>query len=389
MPQALLGWELGGGLGHFARLRPIAARLLAAGWKVHLASPRRGSAACMFRDLAGRWPGELTLGPAPRAAPAAEPIATDTLADVLALHGYGETDRLLSVAAGWQRLLDRLTPELIVADYTPALCLVARGQARLVTIGSGFTVPPLVDPLPPIRPWDEAVPDISLERERRVLAVCTAIARANGLQRPECVAALLHGDATFPCCLPLLDPYGRRRMVPTHMAYADAIPRAPVPWGERPSRSVLVYLPDQHPLTAVLGQCLTDHLRPASPAGYAADLSQAVAAARLVVHHGGLGTAQAALLAGTPQLILPTHLEDHITARALTRLGVAVALSATGPTSPEQITQALRVLRAEPVATAALSAARAARSMLDGGDTLDAIMAACPHRRRAFACHSR
>jgi hypothetical protein len=54
VPQALLRWELGGGLGHLARLRPIAARLPAAVWRVHLASPRRDGAACMFPDLAGR-----------------------------------------------------------------------------------------------------------------------------------------------------------------------------------------------------------------------------------------------------------------------------------------------------------------------------------------------
>ena len=80
MPQALLGWELGGGLGHLARLRPVASRLLAAGWRVHLAAAQRGGAVTLFRELTQRWPGELTLGPhQARPQSLVRPSPTDTL----------------------------------------------------------------------------------------------------------------------------------------------------------------------------------------------------------------------------------------------------------------------------------------------------------------------
>lgn len=266
---------------------------------------------------------------------------------------------------------------LIVADYAPALCLVARGKARVVVVGSGFTVPPLADPLPPIRPWDEAVPGASLDRERRVLAACTAIARANDLLRPECAAELLHDDATFACCLPPLDPYAHRRPAPTLTPYAGGNPPAPVPLDERPRGSTLVYLPARHPLAEIVGQCLGEQLGPALPNRCAEGFLRAVTAARLVVHHGGLGTAQLALLAGIPQLVLPTHLEDHLTARALTRLGVARTFPAAEPTSAARISRALRDLASQPVAGTALSAAMAARSGRDPEDTLAAVLTAC------------
>ena len=53
-------------------------------------------------------------------------------------------------------------------------------------------------------------------------------------------------------------------------------------------------------------------------------------AARLVIHHGGLSTAVAALLAGTPQLILPWNLEHLVTARGVEAAGVAAVAPVEG-----------------------------------------------------------
>jgi hypothetical protein len=54
-------------------------------------------------------------------------------------------------------------------------------------------------------------------------------------------------------------------------------------------------------------------------------LAELLPRVRLVVHHAGLGTAHAALLAGTPQVVLPERLEHRVTAQALWGLGVAAA----------------------------------------------------------------
>jgi rhamnosyltransferase subunit B len=42
----------------------------------------------------------------------------------------------------------------------------------------------------------------------------------------------------------------------------------------------------------------------------------------LVIHHGGIGTAQTALALGRPQLLVPRHFEQTLTAHRLVQLGV-------------------------------------------------------------------
>jgi UDP:flavonoid glycosyltransferase YjiC (YdhE family) len=49
--------------------------------------------------------------------------------------------------------------------------------------------------------------------------------------------------------------------------------------------------------------------------------------ARLVIHHGGIGTTAEALAAGRPQLVIPFGADQHDNAARLERLGVAVRLA--------------------------------------------------------------
>jgi hypothetical protein len=57
-------------------------------------------------------------------------------------------------------------------------------------------------------------------------------------------------------------------------------------------------------------------------------LSDALANTSMAIHHGGLTTSIGCLLAGIPQLLLPRHLEQQLTAFALQNLGVAEMLTA-------------------------------------------------------------
>jgi UDP:flavonoid glycosyltransferase YjiC (YdhE family) len=66
--------------------------------------------------------------------------------------------------------------------------------------------------------------------------------------------------------------------------------------------------------------------------------------ARLVVHHGGIGTASQALRAGVPHLVLPMAFDQHDNGSRLQRLGVARCLSPShfaGPAVARAIEQLL------------------------------------------------
>lgn len=60
-----------------------------------------------------------------------------------------------------------------------------------------------------------------------------------------------------------------------------------------------------------------------------AKIGDALARARLIVHHGSMLMAEELLIAGRPQALVPLYLEHLLTARALLPLGVAMVLPAT------------------------------------------------------------
>ena len=353
MRSVLIAWELGAGLGHLARLAPIAAACLEAGCRVHLALPAGAPLAWLRARLPATWPGHLTASAVSRL-PAAGPIVpTHTLADVLALLGFAEPAAVAEAARGWSRLLAKLKPDLVIADFAPLAALVARGRVPILMVGNGYTVPPAGDRLPPIAPWVADAPPESRANEERVLGAFGSAARSIGSAPLGNVAALFHGDATHVCTLPQLDPYRPHRRGGCRFPYTVEPPSEPQAWASRPP-AAFVYLPPRHPsLAAALaalaraGLTATVYAGP-SATGPAAQsphatpsLADLLPRVRLVVHHAGLGTAHAALLAGTPQLLLPRRLEHRVTAHALWEMGVAAApVGEEGV--PEAIAAALR-----------------------------------------------
>src|SRR5262249_47480906 len=59
------------------------------------------------------------------------------------------------------------------------------------------------------------------------------------------------------------------------------------------------------------------------------------------VHHGGAGTTTTAARAGTPQVVIPQHYDQHYWARRVHELGVGVAHTGAAPTT-DSLTDALR-----------------------------------------------
>ena len=148
----------------------------------------------------------------------------------------------------------------------------------------------------------------------------------------------------------------------------------------------LIYLPAGHPAQAAviaaheraalpaiawLGgatEDVTSHVRVRqAPIEFVADLPRA----RHVVHHGGLGVAAWALALGVPQVVLPTDLEKHVIAQALSAGGGGVALSA-GATA-ESIARAIEALSR----LAPSPVARIPRERRDALASRRAIAAAC------------
>ena len=71
-----------------------------------------------------------------------------------------------------------------------------------------------------------------------------------------------------------------------------------------------------------------------------------------VVHHGGAGTTTAAALAGSPQVVIPNHYDQHYWAQRVQQLGVGTAHAAGAPAMDSLASALAQSLRPEVAARA-------------------------------------
>jgi len=348
----LLGWEMGGGLGHVGKLLRVADALAAEGCAPVLAGKNLVEPRDLLREVsypvlqAPVWPLRF----------AEKPFLAGSYADILAVHGYAEPDSLLALVRGWQGLIDLVRPALVVADHSPTLCLAAHGVLPVVMIGTGFTIPPAHLP-----EFPRLLPDQpSVVPEGRLLEVVREVQRLRGAASAETLPDLLGAAHRFVTVLPELDVYREVRDAPA----VGPLERLPAP---RPTIAphFFAYLsaemPSCEPILAALAgtgcpgrayvrgadAALRDRLGRQGLELLNRPLSQQdlLREAAVVVHHGGSGLAHAALAAGRPQLLFPAHLEHLLNAQRLHALGVAHYLTGQFPVA--DIGEGLRQLTSE------------------------------------------
>lgn len=355
-------WELGGGLGHVARLVPLIHALREAGHDISVIArnPRRVYETLdeNVRDCSKltfyRTP---TLPPRKQRTSNARPICM-TFADVLVEDGFGSHESLLRYLTDWHGLLAHVAPDLVVSDFAPGANIVVRGAIPLVVVGNGYTVPP-----PGLVPLlDHPLPQNAERNHDHLRSAFTEAARKIGTAGVESVGHLMRGDANFPLTSPLFDPYHGRRPEKVLTPYTLPEVGNPPPFERRAAASVFLYLPASHPhLSIVLGalaaeKCDTLAFIPGfDPAQVRlspdnnihildrpASLADILPRMRLLVHSGGLGLAHAGLVAGNVQIVLPTCLEQELTAMSLARHGAATTCRSAEPMGMEGMSQTVR-----------------------------------------------
>ena len=261
-----------------------------------------------------------------------------SFADILAIRGYADADGLALLVGAWQGLIELSGAALVVGDSSPTLVLAATGMVPVVTVENWFHA----------SPSDAAeFPRIAGGAPRscppgRLLGSIREVQRRRGRPAPETLPGLFAGVRPLRPHLPGTRRLSRRpRPARGRPALAASGAR-----GAPALPSFFAYLAAEYPGADLLLARLAGagvrgeaYLRNASPATIGAcrgagltvhdappPLSEAIARASLVIHHGSLGTAEAALAAGRPQLALPRHLEQEITGRALEGLGVGASM---------------------------------------------------------------
>ncbi len=351
MAHIHFAWELGGGLGHAGRIKPLAIEALRRGHRVTIS----------LRDLV-QTDGMLAEVSAIRLqAPIfthivhGVPSPAINLAEILLTCGYLNARALQGLFTGWRGLLDELKPDLVVGDYSPTAMLAARSLGIPSTgLAIGFYLPPPHLPMPTLRDWERPQPQRMEAAEQQMLTAVNTVLAGVGTAPLTHAAQAIGGDAPLLLTWPELDHYGRTELPagdrwwgPSMSPQGGVAPQWPAGNASR-QPAVFAYLKAGHPdhaavLKALVALgCQTICYMPEVAAGkpqpvvshlihYATgpvNLSQALVDAELCVCHAGEATLAQALLAGVPVFLMPTTSEQFLIARQVAKTGAALNAAA-------------------------------------------------------------
>jgi UDP:flavonoid glycosyltransferase YjiC (YdhE family) len=337
MARILFCWELGGASGHLAIIQTVAERLHALGHELHLAATRANmDRAAVFR--ASALPMTFHAMPAWRHSPRATRDVR-TFAHILRNVGYSDPHQLAFQLRTWKTLLRTVRPDVLVCETSPTALLAAKDMdIATVVIGSGFSIPPRVYPLPDLRFWDPADARALGNDEDELTATINNTLAAAGEAPLSRLRDLFEATHTAICSVPELDTYSARP-VERYVGEMLKLPGIQPPWPDAPKR-VFAYLKTFPELSRFLGEllrrrdvCATIYA-PGVPRSVIdpyrcarvcfvdqpVDVGYILRSASLVVTHGHGLTTQA-LRAGIPVLSFPLLLEQYILARRVSALG--------------------------------------------------------------------
>ncbi len=335
MRTVLFTAELGYGFGHVSRLIAVADALEPLGYRPVFAV----GDVCETFPILGQRPWPVHQAPVTRALPHLAlndaKYKVGRFSDILYFVGYGNADLLTPLVRAWEQLFLAVKPDLIVCDFAPTVTLAARGSIPIVAIGDGFSQPPSTPPVfPTLR--EEAESQLP---EAAILEVVQKVQKARGRTVPEHLPSIVAGDREFVCILPEFDPYLKAapgRTAGPLRPLPEMLPPPP------PGPNVFLYLSGSFEKLTQIGEGLAQ--AEAKGEAYVRNASrkvrdaferigirvlsevlprpafrEAVARARCVVHHGGVGTSQDMLAFGRPQILAPTSFEQQLTSDVLFR----------------------------------------------------------------------
>lgn len=137
----LLATEADEGWGHIAPWESFVAQAIVQGMRVHRAAPNLGQLQTMesWQPGVGLWQAPVLRNALPLL-----PVAPKSWPELLLSLGYADAAQLTGAVRAWVSILVHLKPDVVLADYAPALMAAARVVGvPCLEVGSGFCVPPL------------------------------------------------------------------------------------------------------------------------------------------------------------------------------------------------------------------------------------------------------
>jgi UDP:flavonoid glycosyltransferase YjiC (YdhE family) len=274
-------------------------------------------------------------------------------AQILLRAGFWHPPTLRTRLQDWLRLFEACGAEFILAEHAPGALLAARlAGLRRAAIGTGFTVPPLVTPMPGIQPWLAYPQERLLQIETEFLVHVNPVLADLGGEPLTAVADIFTGTEIFLCTFAGLDHYPGRAKATYYGPIVYSPPQRTPEWPPDNNRKVFLYMRAANrffkPLIDQLGQmdlsvlaCVPDlpaadvntlqkpNLRVVTDP---VDLRQVAADCSLMISQGGTNAGTLMLLAGVPVLFYPLELEQTLWAYRISQAGLGSLVNPFNPT---------------------------------------------------------
>lgn len=358
--RILFATELGVGSGHLAPLCELADSLLQEGHHCRFVIPSEQG----LLRIRPEWEShpQITVrefsGWQPIIRQSSPDSRTFSLADVLVAGELAQSEAVASKLSWLQTELAETQPDVVVAEFAPGITAVSRARVPVVTLGTGYSLPPDMSPLPLLAFWERELPQSTVAKEMRLLDTLNHVLLEFGLESIPNVASMLRSADNFVCTFACLDPYRKHRQEPLYLPLTLPDPSAARELQDTAKLRGFVYYSVKHPLfRSMLQALLTQTAFPLdvySPP-YEREARQTLQSISktgrtpihrilerpipmgqlssycMCIHPGGLGVCTSSAVQNVPQLLTPISLESLLNARALYQL------KAAWPLLPEQI----------------------------------------------------
>ena len=342
MARIFICWEMGGGLGHLARLPLIVAELAERGHEVFLAAGETKH----LGDFS--FPGSMVVLPVPTGScPEFSHPKRICNATILLSRGYADTSVLEGMVRSWRGLYTLADPDIFLFDYAPTAMLAARDRsAPKMMLSSGFGAPVPGHPDIDLTPWVAGSWDEFHHQGALVTETVNEICRIYGFTPVDHFLEIYGCDFNLMPIIPELDEYRRD---PARTLYYTLFAELGFPatgWRDDGRTKIFAYLKPDSPQAGLvldlLAQgdydviCYCPEIPVERAEGYGAkglyittrpvSLSSVLTDADLVICHASKGLMVESLLRGIPVLNLPTQVEQFQNAMLVERLGAGLTV---------------------------------------------------------------
>lgn len=335
----LCTWEMGGGLGHLARLAILTKALESDGHRVVLALKDISRSYPFFKETqaqilqAPNWLLKLQMQ---------RPIACQ--ADALLLSGYIDADALFMLTQAWKSIVQLVKPEVVIFDYSPTAQLALRDETGIkkIILGTGFSVPEAGYPIADWR-YPSVNDNLVEEQERVALHPINMVLKRLNKPPLKKLSELWQVDKLILNEFPSFDLYHKLRTNTVYCTEQDSSnSQEPIVFPETGKKKILAYFKPAHPGIArliqalaltnadvfvvclmgpekVLKSCESDHFKYSTAP---VNLAKGFVQADLFIGHGNASTVKEALYAGIATIAFPLQQEQLLIAKTLQELKV-------------------------------------------------------------------